>query len=84
MKYFSIISKNKKLNATVFAMFFTFIGTAQVSGISPYSRLGLGDLNNQNSASTIGYGGDNVALSDFYQINLSNPATFSGFSKHLE
>jgi len=83
MKYFSIISKNKKLNITVFALFLTFIGTTQVSGISPYSRLGLGDFNNQNSASSLSYGGDNVALSDFSQINLSNPATFSGFSKHL-
>ena len=42
---------------------------------SPYSRLGLGDLANQNLTSGIGMAGLSAALHDPYHLNLINPAS---------
>lgn len=42
---------------------------------SPYSRLGLGDLSNQNLASSIGLAGLSAAFNDPFHLNLINPAS---------
>lgn len=44
---------------------------------SPFSRLGLGDLFNQNFAAITGMGGISAAYHDPVQINLQNPASLS-------
>lgn len=42
---------------------------------SPYSRLGLGDLLNQNFAANAGMGGLSASFHDPYHLNLINPAS---------
>ena len=41
---------------------------------SPYSRLGLGDLVNQNFAGASGYGGLSATFYNPYRLNIINPA----------
>ena len=50
---------------------------AQPKTNSPYSRLGLGDLFNQNFSHLNGMADINAAYNNWYQINLSNPASYS-------
>lgn len=56
---------------------------AQETGISPYSRIGLGDINLHHSPAYQALGGASVALSDFNLVNTSNPATLSALDKHM-
>jgi len=51
---------------------------AQVRVDSPYSRFGLGDLNNSNNAKTNAMGGISFSISDPNHINSNNPATYAG------
>jgi long-subunit fatty acid transport protein len=54
---------------------------AQLSDISPYSRYGIGDLQDQNSVLNASMGGTGIAYhNDFmtpYVINLKNPASYA-------
>ena len=58
----------------------TLVGYSQPNGRdtpkdnSPYSRLGLGDLVNQNFATSLGYGGLAATFFDYYSLNNINPA----------
>ena len=65
-----------------FLLFFTFssgIIFSQISTNSPYSRFGLGNLNNSSSADQLGMGGSSVVYSNPDVINFNNPATYSSF-----
>lgn len=53
---------------------------AQNNSVSPYSRLGLGDLHPRNFARGLTMGGANMGLIDPYNINYSNPASYSALS----
>jgi len=44
---------------------------------SPYSRLGLGDLVNQNFSGSLGMGGLGASFNDYYQTNVINPASYA-------
>ncbi|MEM1218044.1 MAG: hypothetical protein AAGH79_04000 [Bacteroidota bacterium] len=44
---------------------------------SPYSRLGLGDLVNQQFAANLGMGGLTAAFADRYHTNIVNPASLA-------
>jgi hypothetical protein len=57
------------------------VAFAQTSDISPYSRYGIGDLQNQNSVLNFSMGGTGIAYHNdasapFY-INLKNPASYA-------
>ncbi len=52
---------------------------AQISISSPYSRYGIGDLQNNNSPLNMSMGGISIALKSPYFINTSNPASYSAF-----
>ena len=52
---------------------------AQESSHSPYSRFGVGDLNNQYSSYFNALGGGVSAVYSSKHINNSNPATYSAF-----
>ena len=54
----------------------TTFSAAQPSG-SPYTRLGIGDLNYFSTGSSMGMGGAGTALSTSNNIDLSNPAAWS-------
>lgn len=51
----------------------------QVSSHSPYSRFGVGDLNNQYSSYFNALGGGVSAIYSSKYINSSNPATYTAF-----
>lgn len=60
--------------------FFILIGTylqAQVTSVSPYSKIGLGDLNSNSYTAAQGFGGANLGLFDKININFANPASYS-------
>ena len=64
-----------------FLLFFTFssgIIFSQISTNSPYSRFGLGNLNN-SFADQLGMGGSSVVYNNPDVINFNNPATYSSF-----
>ncbi len=50
---------------------------AQVRIDSPYSRYGIGDLNNSNNAKTNAMGGLSFSISDANHINTNNPASYA-------
>ncbi len=50
---------------------------AQPKYNSPYSRLGLGDLFDQNFVNQSGLGGISTAASDPFHLNIYNPASYS-------
>ena len=50
---------------------------AQISGNSPYSRFGLGDLTSGNFVHLQSMGGISAAYGDAYQTNLRNPASLA-------
>ena len=65
-----------------FLLFFTFssgIIFSQISTNSPYSRFGLGNLNNSSSADQLGMGGSSVVYNNPDVINFNNPASYSSF-----
>ncbi len=66
-----------KIFFTCLCLFITVLSFAQPKTNSPYSRLGLGDLLNQNFASLNGMGNLSATLHNPYHVNLLNPASLS-------
>ncbi|MEL6867047.1 MAG: hypothetical protein AAFP19_21670 [Bacteroidota bacterium] len=66
---------------SIWGLFFLVIGAtcsfAQPKSNSPYSRLGLGDIFNQNFAHINGMGDLAASFHDPYTINLLNPASYA-------
>ncbi len=63
--------------AVVFTLIFTSFSFGQETGVSPYSRFGLGDFNNLHSPAYRSMGGASVSLSDFNQLNIDNAASYA-------
>lgn len=82
MKYFFTMLVPKAL-LTIILTFTVLLLSAQETGLSPYSRIGLGDINNSNSPAYNTMGGASVALSDFNLLNISNPASYSSLTAHM-
>ena len=81
MKYFfTTLVRNTILLVVMFISFQVF---SQETGISPYSRLGIGTINRSHSPAYNTMGGASIGLSDFNLINVSNPASYSSFMKHI-
>jgi hypothetical protein len=79
MKFCSIISRK---NSFTFLLLITFSLSvrAQVSTSSPYSRYGIGDLQFGGFSKNLGMGGLSFAVSQPFNINYSNPATYSSIA----
>ena len=60
---------------------FHFVLGQQVN-TSPFSRYGVGEINNVLSASYLGFSNSSIAFSDPQFINISNPASYSRMRKH--
>ena len=82
MKYF-VTTHSHNFFLVVFLALVGLQSNAQETGISPYSRIGLGDLNFRHSPAFQSLGGASVSLSDFNLLNLSNPASFSSLTPHM-
>lgn len=69
------------LNKNVLISVLMIVGTlnvaAQSSTNSPYTRYGLGDLQNKGFVNNAAMGGIGYALRNSYHINMTNPAAFS-------
>lgn len=61
----------------VFSLLVTVISLAQKSNVSAYSFFGIGDSNSSNTTEHLAMGGAGVAYSDFYRLNMSNPASLA-------
>lgn len=65
----------------VFVIFSISVASAQTTGISPYSRYGIGDLQDQNSVLNFSMGGTGIAYhndaSTPFFVNLKNPASYA-------
>jgi hypothetical protein len=81
-----IISFFKKNNYLFFILvsflfFIAGVARAQTATGSPYTRYGLGEINNRNVAQGFAMGGAVIALQNdtlpLYHINASNPASYS-------
>ena len=79
MKFFYSIKNN--LFFVVYFILFTQSAFSQSSGLSPYSRYGLGELSNQAFARQQGMSGTSLAIYDPYGINILNPATYQFAAK---
>lgn len=68
---------NKILLAIVIGLGVVTVSFAQPKINSPYSRIGLGDLADQNFAALRAIGGTAAAYHDPYHMNLLNPASLT-------
>jgi hypothetical protein len=62
--------------------FFLFISivSAQVTSVSPYSRLGLGDRLPVNFTRSLGFGSASMGLQNPLNVDISNPASYSALN----
>jgi len=72
------MNKLKSLVA-VFCIVFSITASAQLGTSSPYSRLGLGDLQGNVFPEYNALGGGVTALSNSNSVNPSNPASYTSF-----
>ena len=54
----------------------SFTALAQQNSVSPYSRLGVGDLQRKNYTQALGIGGATIGLKDAMNVDMSNPASY--------
>ena len=66
-----------KIFITCLWLFVATLSIAQPKVNSPYSRIGLGDLVNENYAALNGMGDLSATFHDPYHVNLLNPASLS-------
>ena len=74
MRYYNIIFK---AGITLVTVFFAMTLWAQPKIISPYSKLGIGDLRDDRFYTSSNMGGLSAALQSSHHINLMNPACLS-------
>ncbi len=75
MKYSQLIFRTTFISIALGLSALQCIG--QINTISPYSRFGIGELETQNSIFGYGVSGATVALSPYYSVNHTNPASYS-------
>jgi hypothetical protein len=56
---------------------FSFSSIAQNESNSPFSRFGLGDLQNFTTATQFAMGGAGIGFYDYLSINVNNPASYT-------
>ncbi len=59
------------------ALFIVSEADAQNNSSSPYSRFGIGDIQSTGFSETEGMGSSSIAIHEPFNINLSNPASYS-------
>ena len=69
----------KGFNGILLIPFFIFTITlkAQLTSVSPYSKIGIGDLYSNVYSSAQGFAGANLGLIDKININYNNPASYA-------
>jgi hypothetical protein len=69
--------KDKRIQGIILITFLTCSVFAQTNTDSPYSRFGLGQINQAGFDKSRGMGGIGIGLRDNRQLNYLNPASFS-------
>ena len=70
-----------KLLSIAFVIFgFSIQLEAQIATNSPYSRFGLGDLQQNIFSEFNAFGGASTALSNTKSVNPNNPASYTSFA----
>ncbi len=57
-----------------------FTGSGQANSVSPYSAVGVGNINPGSYARGWGLGGATIGLKDRTNLNISNPASYSNLA----
>ena len=76
MKFCDIIRLRSSFTFLFFILF-SLSAAAQVATSSPYSRYGVGDLHQGGFAKNLGMGGLSLGLIQPFNVNFSNPASYS-------
>ncbi len=79
MKFYDITMFRSFALLSILGM--SFCANAQFGDLSPYSRFGLGTIQNQALAANIGMGGLSTAINSNASINVLNPATYASLTK---
>src|ERR1043165_7984559 len=85
MKIIKSVNKIKSVVLSFFVLFLSCsihnIAKSQTVVSSPYSRYGIGEINNKNMGQTTSMGGTNIAVQNdslpMFFINPGNPASYS-------
>ena len=81
MKFYSItLRRNSPGILFLFLLSLSLSVGAQVSTSSPYSRYGVGDLQLGGFSKNLGMGGLGFAISQPYNVNFTNPASYSAIT----
>ena len=80
MKFICTTRVKKILSSIVFVLI-AVLAQSQNSTSNPYSRFGIGILENPGSAIHFGMGGVTTSIADGNSINLFNPASYSQLSR---
>lgn len=82
MKFYASTFKcfTKKASASAVLLFCSVLAWAQTNTKSPYSYYGLGDVESTGFAENLGMGDVKYAISNPYQLNISNPALVTSLS----
>ncbi|MCL2682135.1 MAG: hypothetical protein FWE63_01460 [Bacteroidales bacterium] len=77
MKFYNIILNNpKQLLSFLFFAFFAINSQAQNLSNSPYSRIGIGDLQTIQTPRNVAMGGLSVGLTGTSNLSVKNPASY--------
>src|ERR1035438_714777 len=71
------LSINKKWILSCLFIMGIVINSKAQSGSNPYSRFGIGDLQNNGFTENQGMGDASIAVHEPFNINFSNPASYS-------
>ena len=66
----------------IFLGLLSFSIQAQVLNTSPFSRYGIGEMNNIQSSHYFGLGNITAPMSEPQYININNPASYASFLKY--
>ena len=78
---FICITRVKKILSSIAFVLIAVLAFSQTSTSNPYSRFGIGILENPGSAIHFGMGGVTTSMADGNSINLFNPASYSQLTR---
>lgn len=73
------IYRKLRLTGVILLISSSMMVSAQTGASSPYSNFGIGDLQTVSNSRTSAMGGVGIALRGAYNINPSNPASYTSF-----
>src|SRR5689334_16201838 len=80
MRFCSTIRADKRFFSAVLILALQVLSLqlfAQSESVSPYSRYGIGDIPFNGFIKNIGMGGTGIAMRPSFNINITNPASYS-------